>query len=136
MGIQLISGFDRLQSYYKAADIQTVTPEEVKKQELQPEIQQKEKEIPDYSAKPLKQGEDNRKRTTDLENVSLTFHKEDSFDYIGSESGLANLDMQKAISDMKRDEVLQEYQYFVGSAQNFMEQGQDGLVLQKLIAED
>lgn len=136
MGIQLLSGFDRMQSYYKAADIQTVTPEEVKKQELQPEIQQQEKEVPDYSAKPLQEVEDNRKRTTDFENVSLTFHKEDSFDYIGSESGLANLDMQKAISDMKRDEVLQEYQYFVGSAQNFMEQGQDGLVLQKLIAED
>lgn len=136
MGIQSISGFDRIQPYHKASDIQKVTPEEVKRQEAQSKIQQAQKEAPNYSVETPLQAEDNRKKTTDFENLSLTFHKEDSFDYIGSESGLANLDMQKAISDMKKDEVLQEYQYFVGSAQTFMNQGKDGLVLQKLIAED
>ncbi|MBO5207937.1 MAG: hypothetical protein J6B68_01185 [Lachnospiraceae bacterium] len=68
----------------------------------------------------------------DLENVSLTFHKEENFDYIGNDSSLDNLDMQKAVSDMKKDQVLQEYQYFVGSAKNlFGEQTPDGMVLLK-----
>lgn len=37
------------------------------------------------------------------------------FDLIGSESELAKLDEARAISDMKKDSILQEYQYFVGN---------------------
>ncbi|MDD6810810.1 MAG: hypothetical protein PUD93_02935 [Lachnospiraceae bacterium] len=71
-------------------------------------------------------------KPVDLENVSLTFHKEESFDYIGNDSSLDNLDMQKAVSDMKKDMVLQEYQYFVGRSGNLFEkQTEDGLVIQK-----
>lgn len=55
-------------------------------------------------------------RMADLEQVSLTFNKEDSFGYIGMDSDPENLDMQKAISDMRKDQILQNYQYFVGSA--------------------
>ena len=36
----------------------------------------------------------------------------------------------KAISDMKKDSVLQEYQYFVGSSQSFMSSA-DGTVILK-----
>lgn len=68
----------------------------------------------------------------DLANVSLTFHKEESFDYIGNDSSLDNLDMQKAVTDMKKDKVLQEYQYFVGSSGNLFEkQTEDGVVIRK-----
>lgn len=55
-------------------------------------------------------------RSADLENISLSFHKEETYDYIGQDKDIRNLDMEKAISDMKKDSVLQEYQYFVGSA--------------------
>ena len=65
----------------------------------------------------------------DLEKISLIFNKTDSFDYLGSESGLENLDVMKAVSDMRKDEVLQEYQYFVGSSQNFVFQSEDGVVI-------
>lgn len=133
MGIDFLSGYGRMQSYYKASEIQSVNPEETKKQE---ELQQSKlpaKEIPDRSKEAPAAEEDHRKRTTDLENISLTFQKEDSFDYIGSESGLAHLDMQKAISDMKKDQVLQEYQYFVGSAKALLNESPDGQVLKKLI---
>ena len=81
-----------------------------------------EKEVP--------AAEDKRSKQADLENISLTFHKEETFDYIGSESGLANLDMQKAISDMKKDSILQDYQYFVGSSKNIFS-SEDGMVLPK-----
>ena len=72
-------------------------------------------------------------RMADLEQVSLKFNKEDSFDYIGMDSSLDNLDMQKAISDMQKDQVLQSYQYFVGSAGSLFGEmpSEDGLVVVK-----
>lgn len=38
-----------------------------------------------------------------------------TFDYIGTDCCPDNPDIQKAISDMKKDQVLQSYQYFVGN---------------------
>lgn len=75
--------------------------------------------------------EDHRSRIADLEDVSLTFNKGDSFDYIGSDSEIRNLDVQKAVSDMKKDQILEEYQYFYGSS-NQISQSDDGLVVRKL----
>ena len=127
MGIQIWSGYSQMQSFYKVNEIPVVSPEEIKKQQSQAESVQ---------TKPITVGEketgreDLRSRNADLENISLTFNKEDTYDYLGSESGLASLDMQKAISDMKKDSILQEYQYFVGSSQNFMN-NVDGIVLPK-----
>ena len=57
--------------------------------------------------------ESNRQNSS-LEDISLLFNKNDNFDYIGKDSEIGNLDVQKAVSDMKKDQVLQEYQYFVG----------------------
>lgn len=72
-------------------------------------------------------------RIADLENISLKFNKEDNFDYIGNDSSLDNLDMQKAISDMRKDQVLQGYQYFVGSSRNLFtgQASEDGVVILK-----
>ena len=72
-------------------------------------------------------------RMADLEQVSLKFNKEDGFEYIGMDSSLDNLDMQKAISDMQKDEVLQSYQYFVGSAASLFggQLSEDGMVVMK-----
>ncbi|MCR5117695.1 MAG: hypothetical protein K6A97_09340 [Lachnospiraceae bacterium] len=58
---------------------------------------------------------DNRSRMADLDNISLNFNTGDDYSYIGSESDMATLDMEKLISDMKKDKVLEDYQYFVGS---------------------
>lgn len=131
MGIQLMSGFGNLQSYYKTSEIPVVSPEEVKQQQTNTNKPETEIVQPSYS-QPIEQpAVDNRTAMADLENISLTFNKEDDFDYIGSESGLANLDMQKAISDMQKDQVLQQYQYFVGSAQSLLEGNEDGIVIPK-----
>ena len=70
-------------------------------------------------------------RTTDLENISLKFNKEESFAYIGKDSDLDQLDVQKAISDMKRDQILQGYQYFVGHVDGLLENSEDGTVFRK-----
>ena len=49
---------------------------------------------------------------------ALSMLANEDYGYIGQESSLENLDMQKAISDMKKDSVLQEYHYFLGAPEN------------------
>ncbi len=56
-----------------------------------------------------------------LDDISLTFHKQDDFGYIGRDSDIHSLDVEKAISDMRKDQILQQYQYFVGSKTVFTE---------------
>ena len=130
MGIELLSGFGRVQPYYKASEIPVITPAEVQKQnEQQTDTNRAAAEEVKPSAL-ADTWEDTRSRTADLEDISLTFNKEESFDYLGSESGLMNLDVQKAISDMRKDSILQEYQYFVGSSPSFMNTD-DGIVFRK-----
>ena len=130
MGIQLLSGFGNMQSYYRTSEIPAVSVEEIKKSQ-QAQTPEKEAQALPYSSQEIQPVQDTRSRVADLENISLTFNKEESYDYIGSESGLANLNVQKAVSDMRKDSVLQEYQYFVGSAQNLLKETQDGIVIPK-----
>ncbi|SFC81061.1 hypothetical protein [Butyrivibrio sp. YAB3001] len=54
-----------------------------------------------------------------IENVAITFGVYDasSLDIMG-ERGLASDDMRNAISGMRKDHILHEYQYFVGSSVN------------------
>ena len=77
--------------------------------------------------------ENQASRIADLDSVSLKFNKEDSFGYIGMDSSLDNLDMQKAISDMQKDQILQSYQYFVGSTGSLFGENpsEDGMVVMK-----
>lgn len=44
-------------------------------------------------------------RMANLDQVALTFNKEESFEYIGNDSSLDNLDMQKAISVMRKGHI-------------------------------
>ena len=61
----------------------------------------------DYNAGQIEVAEANKaSRFADLENTSLTTNKGESFDYIGNDCSLDNLDMQKAVSGMKKDQVL------------------------------
>ena len=41
-------------------------------------------------------------------------------------------ELNRRISDMKKDQVLQEYQYFVGNSQSLF-QSEDGLVIPKAV---
>ena len=73
----------------------------------------------------------NSEKDAPLEDISLTFNKQESFGYIGRDSDIQSLDVQKAVSDMRKDSVLQQYQYFVGSARNLMARSADGAVVAK-----
>ena len=47
---------------------------------------------------------------------------------IGTDMKLENLDVQKALSDMQKDSIIREYQYFV---QDPLKDGTDGIVIKK-----
>ena len=65
-----------------------------------------------------------------IEDISLSLNESSaSFDMKGKDSDIASLDMEKAISDMKKDSILEEYQYFVGDSKNLF--SDDGIVIAK-----
>lgn len=53
---------------------------------------------------------------TDLKDISLGFNKQDDYSYIGKDADIEQLDMQKAISDMQKDNLFHQYQFFVRSS--------------------
>ena len=114
MRIGAIEEYSSYLQNYRAPEIPRVSVEEVKRQdqmkvreaELVPEMTRED--APDLSYR----------------------KKQESFDYLGKDSDINDLDMQKAISDMQKDQMLMQYQYFVGSAKNLFSNG-DGTVIVK-----
>lgn len=136
-----IGGLGRYDSYYSEYKIQTiptvdadlVSQKNSKIDSQTPDT--KENSSVQASTGSIGAKEDSRSKIANLENVSLTFNQNDSFDYIGKDSDPVTLDMQKAISEMQKDKILEEYQYFVGNAQNLFssqKESSDGLVFAKL----
>ena len=64
-----------------------------------------------------------------LEDISLSLNEPKGFEMKGRESDLEALDMEKAVSDMQKDQALMQYQYFVGD-QSIMG-SEDGIVIPK-----
>lgn len=121
MAINLFSDYGGFYNNYKVTDIPKVDPLEVKRQDelkakeeeealyVQVEVLEAPKEI-NETAKP-----DLRSKMADLDNISLTFNANDDYSYLGSDFNIENLDMARAISEMKQDKIIQDYNYFVGS---------------------
>ena len=51
-----------------------------------------------------------------------------TYEMKGADSSLETLDMERAISDMKKDQLLQQYQFFVGSSRQAEEQVTDTIL--------
>ncbi len=126
MGIGGIGDYSSILSNYRIPVIPTVSVEEVRRQTEQNAAVVSPATEPVSSATSAVV----RKPDAALEDISLTFNRQDDFGYIGSESDIRSLDMEKAISDMRKDEVLQQYQYFVGSARAILD-NPDGTVIAK-----
>ena len=132
-----IEGSDQyggLYGSYRYSSIPSVDLETVKKQEEEKLASEKEKN----SLSALSNGyspaiEDNRSKISNLEDVSISFGNYENFDFRGSDSQIGNLDVQKAVSDMEKDQVLAEYQFFVGSSSDGMFNfgSEDGTVIRK-----
>lgn len=128
---------DRLGQYsgwyhsYPVSQIPQVSVEEVKKQD-QEQLKQQNAEMSQvaYAQEP----QNPASRMANLEDISLNFNVNETYDYIGKDADLQNLDMMSAISDMQKDKVLEQYQYFVGPKDmtgSVIASTPDGMVLQK-----
>ena len=52
----------------------------------------------------------------DSYDFAQTYRPGETYELKGTDSDLESLDVQKAVSDLGKDQVLQQYQYFVGSS--------------------
>jgi len=64
------------------------------------------------------------KQTFSSLDYASQYQPEATYELKGSESSLMDLDMEKAISDMQKDQLIQQYQFFVGEAQVTQSLGQ------------
>lgn len=122
MGINVLNSYMNFNSDYRInsipkADETTNSPLPEK------EVEKKSQEI---SIEPVVE----RKPNADVHELSVKFNANEDYSYIGRDRNVAILDMQKAISDMKQDSILQDYQYFVGSGKN-MFSSEDGRIIAK-----
>lgn len=138
MGIGPISGFESyggLYGNYRMQNIPMVDVETVRAQDAGKVSEgvagSASQQSPEETSGVSAVSENRASRIANLEDISLTFNKEDDFGYIGSESALGQLDMEKAISDMKKDSILEQYQYFVGNQGMNVANTVDGSVFMK-----
>ncbi len=130
MGIGPIGSYNGLYGAYGVQNIKTVDIETVKEQDARKLAGEENSYQPGVVGAEA-QLQQKQKPNADLQDISLTFNRADDFGYIGQDASLSGLDMEKAISDMKKDEVLQQYNYFVGSAQDIVTGTADGTVIRK-----
>jgi len=126
-----ISDYSSYFQNYRIPNIPEVKPGQIEQQEqLQPTPVKPQEKTVITEQEPVRNPAG---KNADLENISLKFNTGEDYGYIGKDSDIEQLDMQKAISDMKKDSILQQYQYFVGSSQNLMTENifDDGIVIPK-----
>jgi hypothetical protein len=75
-------------------------------------------------------------KTASLDSVSVTFNKNESFGYIGSDKDISKLDETGSVSGKQKDSLLNDYLYYVGSSavnnsQTPKQSGEDGTVILK-----
>lgn len=131
MGIGGVSDYSNLFRNYKVPEIPAVDYKRLSNvEEPLPQAEQSEQSSRDISLS-VEENQATRPRQIDVNEISLPFNRGEDYGYIGSDSDIATLDMQKAISDMQKDKVLQQYQYFVGESRNLQNTNEDGAVILK-----
>ena len=136
MEIQSFDKYSGLYSNYQYKSIPAVDTETVKKQDAKKNIEVNdslETLKNDYAS--VQRTVDTRSKSANLQDVSLSL-KIDDFDFVGKDSFIESLDLQKMVSDVKKDQVLDEYNYFVGSAKGsspVYNGNDDGMVFQKIM---
>ena len=127
MGINGINDYSKLIANYRVPSIPRVSVEEVKEQDRQAALQSQQVASPklqdlDLQAKP--------RNDAALEDISLTFN---DYGYIGKDSDIYSLDVENAISDMQKDNILKQYQFFVGNTgTGAIVDNADGIVVPKV----
>lgn len=133
MAINLYSDYGGFYNNYKVVDIPKVDLEAVSKQEEVKKIENSASMAVEVPVINKPEVPDNRSKMADLDNISLNFNAGDDYSYIGSDFEIEKLDIQKAISDMKKDKILEDYQFFVGDNEGMTNtfEDEDGSVFLK-----
>ena len=134
MGINGINDYSNFINNYRIPSIPSVSVDEVKRQDEElkkvsssPALNNTLEDVA-ISAKP--------RNDAALEDISLTFNKGDDYGYIGKDSDIYSLDVETAISDMQKDNVLKQYQFFVGNTgTGALVDNADGVVIPKVYSE-
>ncbi len=133
MGINSINDYSNIFNNYRVPTIPVVSVDEVAKQDRQRIEAEKQMPAATSSLEDISLPKA-RQNNAALEDISLTFNKGDDFGYIGKDSDIFSLDVEDAISDMQKDDVLKQYQYFVGNmggGNNALVDNNDGIVIPK-----
>ena len=77
----------------------------------------------------LRLGDIRPRQNASLEDISLSLNESGSFEMKGRQSDISALDIEKAVSDMQKDQALMQYQYFVGDTN--VVNSEDGIVIAK-----
>ena len=134
MGINGINNYSNFINNYRIPSIPSVSVDEVKRQD---------EELKKLASSPvlestLQDAVSSAKPRNDaaLEDISITFNKGDDYGYIGKDSDIYSLDVENAISDMQKDNVLKQYQFFVGNTgTGALVDNADGVVIPKVYSE-
>ncbi len=87
------------------------------------------KESPKEASIDLRLDDIRPRPSASLEDISLSLSEPHGFEMKGRDSDLESLDMEKAVSDMQKDQALMQYQYFVGDTN--LVNNEDGIVIAK-----
>ena len=81
----------------------------------------------------VSQAEPERQKLQDIRLDDVMDQFPDDYGYIGRDKEIQNLDVEKAVSDMQKDKVLQQYQFFVDAseADQVLFGSEDGIVIRK-----
>lgn len=133
MGINGISEYGNLPYSYKIPEIPAVDYEKVKSVEDAGKAPKAAAVQPQDIALSIEEkNSDISKPAANVQDLSLSFNLQEDYGYLGKDSNIEDLDVQKAISDMRKDQVLQQYQYFVGDSRKLLQKAsEDGLVFLK-----
>lgn len=106
-----ISGIRPSAGFY---DYNTIKSEELSAEQTQKTLTAQQS---DTEQEAVMNVEASAKPDTGAMDYANRYQPDASYDLKGADSELMSLDVEKAISDMKRDQVLQQYQFFIGESQ-------------------
>mgnify|MGYP007132879775 FL=1 len=106
-----ISGIRPSAGFY---DYNTIKSEELSAEQTQKTLTAQQSDTEQEAALTV---EASTKPDTGVMDYASCYQPDVTYDLKGADSELMSLDVEKAISDMKKDQVLQQYQFFVGESQ-------------------
>ena len=134
MSIDKIGQYGGFYDRYRMPQISQVSVEEVKKQDKELRRSEMQQGMETLQIDKPQETFVQAPRMANLDNISLSFNINETYDYIGRDAALQNLDIMSAISDMQKDQVLQQYQYFVEPKpmeDSVVARTMDGMVVRK-----